>query len=199
MTLINKILRRLIRVHKYMLYKAPCDQLASSTLADRESVVVLDATSLALHAETVAALKMLASDASDYLSDVEAGRVVALVISVDGQIVHYSYVFVQNKSACILGLDRDTALIGNAFTAPDYRGKGCQSRSVGLRAAIAKARGFSFVAAETSPGNVSSQRGLQKGGMRFVGRLDLLVLLNCLVVRWRRPRGVPVFGVCLHG
>lgn len=199
MRFIKKLLRRLFRTHRYMLYKAACDQTTSDVLVDRECVDVLDDANLATCAETVAALKATSSDAADYLRDVRKGRIVALVISVDGRVAHYSYVFLRNKSACILGLGRDTALIGNDFTMPEHRGKGFQSRSVGLRAAIAKARGFSFVAAETSPRNLASQRGLQKGGMKFVGRLELAVVLNCLVIRWRRPAGVPFFGFCLRG
>lgn len=190
--------RRVLRVHHYLVFERDCEGAAAPALQGGESIFVIDASSLDEHAEVVRAVQRLAGDAADYFKDVRAGKVVALVIQYQGEVVHYSYVFLRNKSACILGLNKQTALIGNAFTVPAYRGKGCQSRSVALRAAIAAGRGFTVVAAETSPDNVASQRGLQNGGMRRVGSLDLMVVLNSLVIRWRRPPGFALFGFCLR-
>lgn len=198
MGVLEKLRRRVFRTHHYLVFERDCEGGPCPVLHEGESAFVIDAENLDEHADVVNAVQRLAGDAADYFKDVRAGKVVALIIQYQGEVVHYSYVFLRNKSACILGLSKHTALIGNAFTVPAYRGKGCQSRSVALRAAIAAGRGFTAVAAETSPDNVASQRGLQNGGMRLAGRLDLVVILNSLVIRWRRPPGVPAFGFCLR-
>lgn len=198
MNVLKKVFRRIFRVHHYQLFKAACNVIQQPRLGDHEEDLVIDAANINQNTKVLTALNKIAADTVDYLEDVNAGRVVALVILHQGEVVHYSYVFLRNKSACVLGLDRDTALVGNAFTVQSYRGKGCQARSVALRAAIAQDRGFRFIAAETSPENLASQRGLQNGGMGLVGRLDLAVILNCLVIRWRRPPGVSLLGFCLR-
>ena len=59
-------------------------------------------------------------------------------------------------------------------------------------------RGYRFIAAETSPENRASQRGMHKGGMSLIGRLELAVILNCLIIRWQRPSGISMFGFCLR-
>lgn len=198
MSVLKRIARRIFRVHSYQFFKAAVNSAQQSELGRQEKCVVIDAINIGEHKEVVAGLKTLAADAADYLDDVRAGRIVALVILHRNEVVHCSYVFLRNKSACILGLNGDTALVGNDFTVPSYRGKGCQSRSVALRAAIARERGFAFIAAETSPDNLASQHGLQNGGMESAGRLDLVVILNCLVIRWRRPQGIALIGLCLR-
>lgn len=198
MNLLKKVCRRVFRAHQYLLFKAACPNVVVPDGGEGERVVVLDAASIDTHGTVCEALRTMSRTAADYLDDVRTGRAVALVILSRGKVVHFSYVFLRNKSACILGLDEETALVGNAFTVPSYRGRGCQSRSVALRAAIARERGFAFIAAETSPDNGASQRGLQNGGMRLVGRLDLLVILNSLVIRWRRPSGFALLGFCVR-
>lgn len=195
---IEKLRRRVFRAHHYLVFERDCEVSGRPALLEGESVFVIDAEKLDEYADVVNAVERLAADAADYFKDIRAGKVVALVIVSQGEVVHYSYVFLRNKSACILGLNKDTALVGNAFTVPAYRGKGCQPRSVALRAAIAAERGFARIAAETSPDNVASQRGLQKGGMRLVGRLDLVVIMNSLVLRWRRPPEFALLGFCLR-
>ena len=90
-----------------------------------------------------------------------------------------------------------TALIGNAFTVPAYRGKSAQPRSVKARASLAREAGYERILAETSPDNLASQRGMTKGGMQLLGRMDLLVAISVLVFRWRRPAGFPLIGFCL--
>lgn len=194
----DRLRRRIFRTHRYLVFKCMCEGASRPLREQEESVFVIDAANLDELNYVAKAVERSAADAIDYFNDVRAGKIIALVILHRGEVVHYSYVFLRNKSACILGLNKDTALVGNDFTVPSYRGKGCQSRSVTLRAAIAKDRGFDFIAAETSPDNVASQRGLQNGGMGLVGRLDLAVILNCLVIRWRRPPGVSLLGFCLR-
>lgn len=198
MRFFDRLRRRILRTHRYLIFKCACEGIASPLMEPEESVFVIDAENLGELDHIARAVEQSAADASDYFQDVRAGKIIAFVMLYRNEVVHTSYVFLRNKSTCILGLDKDTALIGNAFTVPSSRGKGCQSRSVALRAAIAQSRGFAFVAAETSPDNVASQRGLKNGGMDLVGHLDLVVILNCLVIRWRRPPGFALFGFCLR-
>lgn len=196
-SLLRAFRRRLFRTNSYLLFKASCEIGEHPRLGEGESYLALDSTNIDEFDDIIKALEQLSGDASDYISDVRAGKIVALLIQCNGELVHYSYVFLRNKSACILGLDRDTALVGNVFTVQSYRGKGCQARSVALCAAIARDRGFAFIAAETSLNNVASQRGMKNGGMNLAGRLDLAVILNSLVIRWRRPPGSAMLGFCL--
>lgn len=143
-------------------------------------------------------LKMieLNDENTDYLEDVRRGKAFGLALSVNSEVVHYAFVFRQNKTVCLLGLPRRCALIGNAFTAPAYRGRGLQAYSVHCRAEIAGKAGFGFIACETSPDNHSSQRGLEKAGMKQIGFLSMVVLLNRAVIRYRRPCGFSLFGLC---
>jgi len=158
---------------------------------------VLTTDDLRAQQRVVDALLMLSSDNAEYLHDIQRGRVIGFVIEFEQTLVHYSYLFLRNKNACILGLDVNTALIGNAFTVPIYRGKGAQARSVKARASLAHGAGYQSILAETSPDNVASQRGMLKGGMRLLGRMDLWVALTMFVFRRRKPAGFSPLGVCL--
>lgn len=133
----------------------------------------------------------------DYLDDVRRGDAIALVLLDGDDVVHYAFVLLRNKTACLLGLGKGSALIGNAYTVPSHRGRGLQAHSARCRARIARDAGFQSIVCETGPDNRASQRGLEKAGMRPIGEMQLLVLLNCLVVRWRRPTGFPLFGLCI--
>lgn len=132
-----------------------------------------------------------------YVADIRRGLIVGFIIEADRRIVHYGYLFLRNRMACILGMRGATAVIGNAFTVPDYRGKSAQSRSVMARSCLAGQAGFETIAAETSPDNHASQRGMSKAGMQRIGRMDVVVVLSILVLRWRRPAGFPMVGFCL--
>lgn len=131
-----------------------------------------------------------------YLEDVRRGKAFGLALVHADEVLHYAFVFVRNKTACLLGIPDGCALIGNAFTVQEHRGRGLQACSARCRARVARNAGFDSVASETSPDNRASQRGLGKAGMRPVGRVDLLVLLNCVVIRYRRPAGFRLLGLC---
>lgn len=132
-----------------------------------------------------------------YFDDVRHGKAFGLALVAGNEVIHYSFVFIRNKTACLLGLGADCALIGNAFTLPSHRGRGLQAYSARRRACMARDAGFDSIASETAPDNVASQRGLEKAGMKRAGRAELLVLLNCVVVRYQRPAGFRLLGLCL--
>jgi hypothetical protein len=133
---------------------------------------------------------------SNYIEDVRRGLMTGVIVECSGTLVHYGFLYKQNRTACLLGLPRGAALIGNSFTIQDYRGRGCQGRSVLARALAAREAGFSRIFAETSIENVDSGKGLSKAGMVHLGRMDLIVIARVFVIRWRRPSGFPVFGFC---
>lgn len=135
-----------------------------------------------------------------YLDDVQAGTAAGLIVlrNADGAVVHSGYLMFGNKTACLLGWGRRVGLIGNSYTAEDHRGRGCQGRSARERIAMAANAGVATVISETSPDNEASRRGLLKAGMRPVGEVRFVVLLNTLVFRTRRPTdGVAAFDVCV--
>jgi RimJ/RimL family protein N-acetyltransferase len=137
-------------------------------------------------------------DAGQYLQAVADGEAMGLLVRAEGRIVHSAYVMFGNKTLCVLGLDPSSALLGNASTVPEYRGRGCQVRSIAERAAMAANAGYKQVVAETAPDNVPSQRALRRAGLCSAGTVRLLLLLSVLVIRTDHPRGRAArWGVCL--
>ncbi|WBX86007.1 GNAT family N-acetyltransferase [Sphingosinicella microcystinivorans] len=195
---LSRLVSKLFRAKSHLIFEADCSQFPYPNPRDGEQFLVIDDKNIESHRDICAALLKIDRDAQDYLKDVKRGKVAAFIILNEGEIVHCSYVFFENKTACILGLPGTSALIGNAFTVPSYRGRGCQPRSVAARASIARAENFARVVAETSPDNARSQSGLRKAGMRLAGRMDMFVILNVLVIRWRRPSDYPLFGFCIR-
>ncbi|PTD96778.1 GNAT family N-acetyltransferase [Pseudothauera lacus] len=192
------IAARILRMRSHLLYECACAGAAMPALQEGEHFHVLSAGSLPGQEALAKMLLAAAADNAAYLEDVRRGRVIALLISRDGELAHYSYLFLRNKTACLLGLGSGTALVGNAWTAPRFRGQGLQARAVQARAALAGEHGFERIAAETSPDNLASQRGMSKGGMRLLGRMDLIVVLSVLVLRLRKPAGFRLVAFCLR-
>ena len=194
----QRVLAAVFRSRAYLLYSRNC---AGATMPDPlpgETFRVLTADNLAEMQTVVDGLLSLSADNAEYIADIRRRHVIGFIIEFDDTVAHYGYVFLRNKTACILGLDDKTALVGNAFTVPTYRGKSAQPRSVKARASLARDAGYERILAETSPDNLASQRGMTKGGMQLLGRMDLLVAISVLVFRWRRPTGFPMIGFCLR-
>lgn len=194
---LRRVLGLVVRARSHLLFELGCDDAPEPELRRSEQVHVLTAENLAEHALLCDGLVAIDAENAEYLDDIRKNRVVGVVFVHEERIVHYGFVFKKNRTTCLLGLPAPTALVGNAFTAEAYRGRGCQGRSLHVRARVARDAGFSSVVAETGVDNVSSQRGMLKGGMRLLGRMDLVVVLNCLVIRWRRPAGFSLLSVCL--
>jgi len=195
--LLFRVMARVFRSHSYVLFERPCaDAVFPEPVADNLHLV-LRCDNLNQNKMVCEALLAMNESNREYLEDIRRGLIIGFVILCNKKLVHASYLFLKNKTTCILGLQSRTGLIGNDFTLPEYRGRGYQPQSVMARAALARDFGFEYIAAETSPDNTASQRGLQKGGMRLVGRLDLVVILNILVLRLRRPRGFALFNICI--
>lgn len=143
-------------------------------------------------------LEHLLPDSGPYLLAVDNGEAEGLLVCVDDRIVHSAFLMFMNKTTCLLGFDRRTGLLGNAYTVPVYRGRGCQARSTQMRVLMAARAGLTSVISETSPGNGASQRGLIKGGMMLLGTTRFVVVLNTLVLRLERasPR-VQRVSICI--
>jgi len=189
--------RRLIRRQAHFIFHANIQEAVIPRFDEDMDFTVISARSIGQQRTLTDTLIQLNADNRLYLEDIAKDRIAGLVISENGTPVHYGFVFKSNKTTCLLGLPAGTALIGNSFTLPAYRGQGLQARSVHARAEIAQLNGFTAIAAETSPDNHASQRGLAKSGMKLQGRVDLVVVLSCFVIRWRRPAGIALFGFCL--
>lgn len=195
--LTKRALKHVFRARAYVIFSRDCRDAVMPSPLDGEVFSVLTRENLADSASVAAALLALSGENAEYLADIRRGRIVGFVISYHGKVVHFSYLFLRNKTACILGLDGRTALIGNAYTTPAYRGKGAQARSVKARAWLAHNAGFDRIAAETDVDNLASQAGIKKGGMQMEGRMDVAVFMRAVVIRRRRPAGFAPWGLCI--
>ena len=130
----------------------------------------------------------------EYLEDIPRGKAVMLLILSGRTPVHYAYVLRGSRTVCLLGeVHEQTALLGNAFTWPAYRGRGLQAYSVFRRAAVAQQLGLERVVSETTPDNTASQHGLLKGGFSKDGEIAVLVLFNRLALGWSSARRRPLY------
>jgi len=191
------VFRRVIRTQSHLLFSAQIQDVANSANTSDLKFETISALNISQYHALTDALVTLNRDNVHYIADIEKDKITGLVVLEQGQPVHYGFVFKSNKTARLLGLQPSTALIGNSFTLPSHRGQGLQVKSVSARAEIAKFNGFLAIAAETHPKNHASQRGLIKSGLKLQGRVELLIVFSCLVIRWKRPAGVPLLGFCL--
>ncbi|WP_157976440.1 GNAT family N-acetyltransferase [Parahaliea mediterranea] len=197
MAWLRRLARQLLSFRSHHLYGIDCRSLAPPSPPDGELITLVDRDSAAAYPDLLSALVNINTQNRDYLREIHRGRMACALITVDGKLAHYGFLYLKNRSALLLGLPVKTALAGNAFTVPAFRGRGCQGRSLLKRACYANKLGFDQVVAETSVDNIASGKGLRKAGMVFLGRMDYLVLLRVLVIRWRRPPGFPLFSICL--
>lgn len=181
-------LNRVYARRSHALFVAHCAHVPSVTWPAGEQAVQFSKTqplSSADHQELLA----LWPDAGPYLKAVACGEAMGLLVRADGRIVHSAYVLIGNKTLRILGCDRSSGLLANASTVPDYRGRGCQTRSVATRLAMSAQAGFREVVAETALDNQHSQRALLRAGLRSMGVVRLVLLLSVLVIRTEHPEG----------
>lgn len=200
MNTLTRLRRQLLSFRPHALYHLALDfSPANTSLHDEvhgETWARISADTIDTQAPLCAELLALNKGNKSYLDDVRKNHMQCVVILSNDQIVHYGFLYHKNRSAHLLGLPPDSALIGNSYTIPSFRGKGLQGRSVLLRASLAKSAGFTAIYAETSINNASSQRGLAKAGMRPLGRVDLIIIFRYLVIRWRRPTGFRTWDWC---
>ncbi len=187
----------MFRTRAYVIFSRDCRDALMPSPREGEVFTILTQENFADSASIATAMLGLSGENAEYLTDIRRGRIVGFVISYHGKVVHFSYLFLRNKTACILGLDGRTALIGNAYTVPAYRGKGAQPRSVKARAWLAHNAGFDRIAAETDVDNLASQTGMKNGGMQPEGRMDVAVFMRAVVIRRRRPAGFAFWGLCI--
>ena len=178
--------KKLVRVEKHQVYIASCANAEEPDWLPGEQVCYSSYKALwdRIVSEQLAALPVRNRD---YLQAVSRGEAKGLAVLYNDKIVHCAFLMCRNKSTALLGFDKNVGLLGNAFTIDSYRGRGCQARSVAARIKMAEQAGLDRVISATSYDNLSSQRGLVHGGMKFFGNAELFVLLNTLVVRYKRP------------
>lgn len=193
---LRKVLSQLYRRREHQLFAAASSRLATCDNPDEEFVVATGAT-IASQARERELLLAMNPENADYLADVHHGRAIALLALAEEQPVHYAFVLLRNRTRCLLDLPRDAALLAHAYTVEDYRGRGCQGRSVAARARAAADAGYPLIYAETSVDNASSRRGLEKAGMNDLGRIVVIQVLRIFVWRPVRPEGTSAFTICL--
>lgn len=199
----GKLLSRLIWSHRWhVLFRLDCSSASASRSAeipggDAITVSTLDRASYAQQSALRSDLLTLNPANADYLLDVESGRAIAVLIHSDNRLVHHGFLFIHNRTHRILGLPRDTALIGHAFTVPEFRGRGLQALSIQARARAARLAGFDFVCAETDLDNIRSQRGMSKAGMEKLGEVEIVRLFWGFIIRPKRPPGFSLLGLVI--
>lgn len=190
---------RTFRIRRHVLFVANAQDIASPVWLEEEFPVRFTSDQ-PLPPDLRRQLAALPVESTAYLRAVDAGEAQGLIVCVAGRIVHCGFLMFGNKTACLLGFGKDIALLGNAFTVTDYRGKGCQKRSLRERTAMARHAGIARVLSETSPDNDASQRGLIKAGLRRLGPVHCWIFLNTIVLRVVRPASsVSMAGVCMCG
>ena len=193
---LRKILAQLFRFRKHIVFFLPCSELPLPELVAEETITVLSKHDVDGYPALCRELIELNPENADYLDDVSNDKMHLVVFCVANEIVHYGYLMKSNRTICLLGLPVGAALLGNAYTVPAYRGKGCQGRSVLVRARLAKQAGFEAVYSETSPDNVASQRGLRKAGMCELGHINYALVVRFIVIRSTRPKNFSLLGFC---
>jgi len=190
---------RAFRIRRHVVFVADAQDIASPVWPEDELPVRFTPRQ-PLAPDLRRQLAALPVESAAYLRAVEHGEAQGVVVCVAGRIVHCAFLMFGNKTACLLGFGKDIALLGNAFTVKDYRGKGCQMRSLRERTAMARDAGIARVLSETSPDNDASQRGLIKAGLRRLGPVHCWIFLNTIVLRVVRPASsVSMAGVCMCG
>jgi len=195
---LKKLVRQIYYKRSYMLYAARCQQLPENMSLDGEEYYILQADSSRgpWMGKSMQLILAMNEENAAYLTDVAQRRAIALLVCYQGKPVHYAFVLLKNRMRCLLGLPPSAALLAHAFTAAEYRGKGCQARSAKKRAEAAEAAGYSMVYAETAIDNRASQHGLEKAGMEALGIIEIVCLLRFIIIRPKRPSGFPAISVC---
>lgn len=193
---LRRVFAQLLRFRSHVIARLSCADLPALQLEADEELVVISSENFNQQELVCRQLLALGLGNRAYLDDIERDHIIGVIIRVNQSIVHYGFLMKRNRTRGLLGLPRNAALSGHDYTLPSYRGRGAQGRSVLARAHLARDAGFSWIYSETSPDNLASQRGLAKGGMEILGRLDFVVVLRFVVIRWRRPPGFDAVGWC---
>lgn len=196
-TIVKKVLSIIWSHNNYVLFTMSCETAVEPEAADRDfNVTIIDKASIATSQDECHMLRQANKSNGGYLSDISRGRAQAVLIDKAGEFAHHGFYFRENRMHQILGLDQVTALVGHAFTAGQFRGKGLQATSLNLRARLARKDGFECICAETGMHNLPSQRGMEKAGMVRLGELQVIRIFWAIVIRPRRPAGMSLFDIC---
>lgn len=133
----------------------------------------------------------------EYLEGIRRGEAVGVFIVLADELAHWAFLMIGSRTSCLLGIGRDTALLGNAYTDPGFRGRGLQTLSLRQRLHECQRLGIEEVFTETEPENVPSRRAMERVGMSLVREVTLVVLLNRVVLRRsRQGSAAPRAGIC---
>lgn len=178
--------KKLVQVQRHRVFIASCSNGREPDWLPGEQVSVASRGAPWNHAVS-SEIVALSADNGDYLEAVSRGEAEGLAVLCEGHVVHYAFLLHRNRMVRLLGFKKEIGLVANAFTLRRYRGRGYHARSVAARIKMAGRSGCKQVVSETSYDNAASQRGLVKGGMKPFGNIEFVVLLNVLVIRYKRP------------
>jgi len=180
------IRRKIFRIEKHEVFVAEAFNVKHQKWLPEEKASIITGD-IEIEDALYQALIYYSPDNREFIEALRRREVDGLFVHVNEKLVHYAFLIRCNKTTRLIGFDKKTALIGNMYTAFDYRGKGCQKRATSALLNFAFNSGVRRVIAETSYTNDASQHGLKNGGMHPFGKVELLVLLNFFVIRYRRP------------
>ena len=107
---------------------------------------------------------------------------IAYIVFISGKIAHQSWVFFNTLLPSQYGFDSHLPVIGDSYTAPDFRSQGLFQYSLGYILEDLRNRNISRNAyIITTPGNLSSIRALEKGGCQFLAHLRGTRLFGVLI------------------
>ncbi|TQE92754.1 MAG: GNAT family N-acetyltransferase, partial [Spiribacter salinus] len=133
----------------------------------------------------------------EYMEGIRKGEVIGVFVLVDGVLAHWAFILRSSRTSCLLGVGRGEALLGNAYTNPQFRGRGLQTTSLRQRLQECRRLGITHVYTETVPDNWPSRRAMERVGMVFLRDVTLLVVVTRIVVRITNTgRKARLFGLC---
>ena len=83
--------------------------------------------------------------------------------------VHVSWIYTAGDRNCEMPLTPSECVVTSCYTDPGHRGRGLQGAVVGMLAKSMAELGYARMFAAVVPGNIASERGLKKCGMKRVG------------------------------
>ncbi len=187
--------RRVLRTQRHVVYSMDVTEIDEPVWdPETELHVISDAEGVTAHQ---AIAHNLETRNMEYLEGIRRGEVIGVFVLNGGTLVHWGFILMHTKTACLLGVDPGAPFVANAFTEPSFRGRGLQKRSLRQRLYECRNRGFPEVYTETHPDNVASWRAMERVGLSFLRDVTLIVLLTRFVVRMTHSgRPARTFGWC---
>jgi len=113
----------------------------------------------------------------EFLATVARGAHLYMLFK-DGRLEHYNWVGMTEPHQALFVAGPDDAVGFNGWTIREARGKGLFGLSMNLQGWYMKQQGFGRVLGAAEAWNGPSRKGMQRGGLEFLGRYTLWTLLG---------------------